>query len=150
MHGSKHTIEFNRNRIQWERVIRKPGHNTFNSVFRETSQFNACQPATSGREVTMSRPTRFNSPSCSLLSHEPHGDWFAFRSCQGVVTEKSVEKFIFAGRKLFHQGRQLQHIHDFIETGNVSALISGRHRTIARRWVKLISIHGHTRHSCRT
>ena len=37
-HGSKHTIEFNRNRNQWERVMRKPGHDTFNSVFRETSQ----------------------------------------------------------------------------------------------------------------
>ena len=30
------------------------------------ARFNASQPATSGREVTMSIPTRYNFPSCSL------------------------------------------------------------------------------------
>ena len=110
------------------------------------ARFNASQPATSGREVTMSIPTRFNFPSSSL-NRTPHGDLFAFRSCQRVVSAKGMKKLIFAGRKLFHQGRHLQHTHDTIETGNVPALISGRHRTIARGWVKLISIHGHARHS---
>ena len=48
-------------------------------------------------------------------------------------------------KKSTNSGRRLQHIHDVIETSNVPALISGRHQTIARRSMKLISIHGHTR-----
>ena len=92
MHGSKHTIEFNRNRIQWERVIRKPGHNTFNSVFRETSQVQ-CLPASNiweRRNNVEANPIQFTK--LFIVSHEPHGDWFAFRSCQRFITEKGVEK----------------------------------------------------------
>ena len=150
VHGSKHTIEFNRNRIQWDRVIRKPRHNTFNSVSRETSQIQRLPTSNIWESSNNVETNTIQFTKLFIVSHEPHGDWFAFRSCQRVITEKGVEKFIFAGRKLFHQGRRLQHIHDIIETSNVPALISGRHWTIARRWGKLISIHGHTRHSCRT
>ena len=121
MHGSKHTIEFNRNRIQWERVIRKPGHDTFNSLFRETSQIQRL-PASNIWERSNNVDTNtVQFAKQFIVSHEPHGDWFEFRSCQRVVTVKGVEKFMFAGRKLFHHGRQLQHIHDVIETGSSDA-----------------------------
>ena len=66
VHGSKHTVEFIRNRVQWERIIRKLGHHTFNSVFRETSQVQ-CWPASNIWERSNNVDTkRFNLPSCSL------------------------------------------------------------------------------------
>ena len=95
------------------------------------------------RQFCVIDPNIFILPREKIVSHKPHDDWFAFRSCQRVVTEKGVEKLIFAGRKLLHQGRRLQHAPDIVET-NVLALISG-HLTIVRKWCQ----HGHTRHSCR-
>ena len=150
VHGSKHTVEFSRNRIQWERVNRKPGHHTSNSVFRETSQIQRLTASNIWeREVTMSRPTRFNLPSCSLCRtiHMAIGSRFV------LARESSRKKawrsqFLRAG-SFFTNGDDCNTL--FTETGSVPALITGRHwTTIARRWVKLISIHGHTRHSCGT
>ena len=65
------------------------------------ARFNACQPATSQRAVTMSTATRFNLPSCSLnrTSHMAIGSHF--RPGQRVVSEKGVKKLILGGRKLF-------------------------------------------------
>ena len=110
-----HTIEFNRNRIQWEGVIRKPGHNTFNSVFRETSQVQRL-PTSNIRERSVNVETNTNS--------------IAFRSYQRVITKKSMEKFIFVGRKLFYQGRRLQHIHDIIEFRRSSAVATDHRQEV--------------------
>ena len=104
VHGSKHTIKFSRNRFQWERFIRKLGHHALNSVFRETSQVQ-CLPASNIWEGSNSVDTnKVQFAQLFFVSHEPHGDWFAFRSCHRVVSEKGVEKLILAGRKFFHQG----------------------------------------------
>ena len=148
VHGSEHTVECSRNRVQWERVIRKPGHHTFNSVFRETSQVQ-CLPASNIWERSDNVQYQHGS-ICPAVHWIARATWRLVRLSflpESRLGKKGVKKLIFAGRKLFHQGRHLQHTHDIIETGNVPALISGRNRTIARGWVKLISIHGHARHS---
>ena len=147
MHGSKHTIEFNRNRIQGERVIRKLGHNTFNSVFRETSQIQPL-PTSNIRERSDNVETNtIQFTKLFIVSHEPHGDLVRLSFLPESSRNKAWRSSFLRAGSFFTKGERLQHIHDVIETSNVPALISGRHRTIARRWVKLISIHGHTRHS---
>ena len=105
-----------RNLIQWEVVIRKPGYNTLNSVFRETSQVQ-CLPASNIWE--------------SSQQHQ-HGS-----TCPAVHCIAQAR-------------RQMPHVHDIIEASNVPALVCVPHRTLAMRWMKLFSVHGHARQSRRT
>ena len=74
VHVSKHTVEFNRNRFQWERAIRKPGHRTLNSVSWD-------QPGYIWESSNNVDINTIQFAQLSIESHEPHGDWFAFRSC---------------------------------------------------------------------
>ena len=107
-------------------------------VFRESSQI-LCLPASDILErsdMTLTRPTY-------RTSHMAIGSPFD--------SEEVVEEIILRAGSFFTRG-------DFsntcmtlsIETGNVPALVSGCHRTIARKWMQLISFHCHARQSCRT
>ena len=61
------------------------------------ARFNACQPATSGRAVTMSTPSRCNLPSCSLYrtSHMAIGSPFV------LAKESSRKKAHSCGQEAF-------------------------------------------------
>ena len=84
------------------------GHHTFNSVFRETSQvFNACQPATSGREVNTVNTNTMQFAKLFIVSHELHCDWFrlSFLARESSTEKKRGEaKFLRAG-SFFTKGR---------------------------------------------
>ena len=62
-----------------------------------------------------------------MESRELRGNWLVFHPDRRVVSEEGVKKLILAGRKLFHQGRRLQHVHDIIKAGIVPTLCSLNH-----------------------
>ena len=91
----KRTTKFRRNLVQWEGVIRKPGHHTLNSVFRWTSQVQ-CLPASNVWESSDNVNTiTVQFAQLFFVSHQPHGDRLAFRPRQRVVSEKG--SFLRAG-----------------------------------------------------
>ena len=139
MHGSTHTVKFRRDLVQRKGVIGEPGHHTFDPFLRKASQIE-CLPASNIWES--SNNVDANTVQLAQLfieSHEPHGNWLAFRPGQRVVSEKGVKKLMLAGKKLFHQGKRLQHVHNMINAGNVPTLVCGRLRTFACGWMKLFS-----------
>ena len=85
-----------------------------------TPHARSCPPQgqPSRRAVTMSTSTRFNLPSRSQnpTSHKAIGSPFVL--ARESSRKKAVKKVILAGRKLFHQGRHLQRIHDISKAGN--------------------------------
>ena len=101
MHGSKYTVEFSRNRVQLN--VSSGSRDTTRPILSSVrpARFNACQASNIWESSHSVDTNTVQFAQLFIESHEPHGDWFAFRSCQRVVSEKGVKKLIFAGRKLF-------------------------------------------------